>query len=936
MAKSKSDVKDIKERLRQSSATAAKKPVKEYKVPEKPPTFDETLLRPQALVPSKTNTIVAWIVFAFALIIYMLTQARSLSFWDSGEYATCISILGVPHPPGNPFYILFGKALVSLFGNIFPHAVIAAFISGLASAFAVMFTYLVTVQLTSMFKIKPWQSMFAGVIAALYTAFSYTFWMNAVEAEVYAGLVFFINLIIWLTLKWVQNSRDFNKQNYLLLIVYLFFLGFCVHQTALQIAPAILFIVTYPIFLQATTKKTFWYKFFGYGAALIITYLIFGEIGKAFNIDSFDQLGFALCIIVLMYIDLHKVLDKKIWLLAIALIILGVSSYIYLPIRAADRPFINLADPSTPKRFDDYIQRRQYKPEQVTSMFARRGNFFEHQLGYHFLRYFSWQWFKSDAVNRITGISPKVLNIVGGLFVAFLGLFGAVFHCKKNKHSFFYFLAIFFCTSLLMVFVMNLSSAEVRDRDYFFVAAYNMWAIWLGIGAMGLVSLFNNDKDKVLRVVMAVMAAIMLFLPIFNMAAQYYEHDRSRELIALYYGVNFLNSVEENAIIFTNGDNDTYPLWYAQAVKDPYAEPYVHQAREVYPTAESQEAIQIAMEYKNQQCKGIRKDVTVANLSLLNTSWYIRQLRDLEGVIINWSEDEINSLDDRYGSFQDLLWKDQVTFDAGDPEGKMKFTINYRENYENRETTGAFYPLKGSDYAVIQIIKDNFGKRPIYFAVTCESRVGFDDYLRNEGMVSRVVSTYDPVNEQIDIDRLLTNIDKVYKYRSIFDPKVYKDDNMKRLVMNYGSGYSRAAVYFAKNHQFDKAEQYAKKARAFIDNDIRLTEFYVTYYIEKGELDKLDAFIENNIWGNADEISIYRAYVLRYVMENRRDLAPRYLAKIMTRYPDDPELGAIALAYGYQYKQMAQINALFDSLRDILHYTPEDIYRSIQEEMSPE
>ncbi|MBP9038076.1 MAG: sulfite exporter TauE/SafE family protein, partial [Candidatus Syntrophosphaera sp.] len=604
---------------------------------------------------------------------------------------------------------------------------------------------------------------------------------------------------------------------------------------------------------------------------------------------------------------------------------------IYLPIRAADRPFINLADPSTPQRFDDYIQRRQYKTEQVTSMFTRRGNFFEHQLGYHFLRYFSWQWFKSDSVNRMTGIPAQVVNVFGGLFVAFLGLFGAVFHCKQNKHSFFYFLAIFFCTSLLMVFVMNLSSAEVRDRDYFFVAAYNMWAIWLGIGAMGLVSLFKNDK--LLRVVMAI---LMLFLPIFNMAAQYFEHNRSHELIALDYGVNFLNSMEENAIIFTNGDNDTYPIWYAQAVKDPYAEPYIHKAREVYPTAESQEAIQIAREYKNQQCKGIRKDVTVANLSLLNTSWYIRQLRDLEGVIINWSEDEINSLDDRYGSFQDLLWKDQVTFDAGDPEGKMKFTINYRENYENRETTGAFYPLKGSDYAVIQIIKDNFGKRPIYFAVTCESRVGFDDYLRNEGMVSRVVSTYDPVNEQIDIDRLLTNIDKVYKYRSIFDPKVYKDDNMKRLVMNYGSGYSRAAVYFAKNHQFDKAEQYAKKARAFIDSDIRLTEFYVTYYIEKGELDKLDAFIENNIWGNADEISIYRAYVLRYVMENRRDLAPRYLAKIMTRYPDDPELGAIALAYGYQYKQMAQINALFDSLRDILHYTPEDIYRSIQEEMSPE
>ena len=110
----------------------------------------------------------------------------------------------------------------------------------------------------------------------------------------------------------------------------------------------------------------------------------------------------------------------------------------------------------------------------------------------------------------------------------------------------------------------------------------------------------------------------------------------------------------------------------------------------------------------------------------------------------------------------------------------------------------------------------------------------------------------------------------------------------------------------------------------------------MTYYIEKGELDKLDAFIEHNIWGNKEEVTIYRAFVLKYVMENRQDLVPRYLAKIMARYPDDPELGAIALAYGYQYKQMEQISALFDSLKNILQYTPEDIYRSLQEEMGYE
>jgi hypothetical protein len=110
----------------------------------------------------------------------------------------------------------------------------------------------------------------------------------------------------------------------------------------------------------------------------------------------------------------------------------------------------------------------------------------------------------------------------------------------------------------------------------------------------------------------------------------------------------------------------------------------------------------------------------------------------------------------------------------------------------------------------------------------------------------------------------------------------------------------------------------------------------VTYYIEKGELDKLDAFIENNIWGNRDEVDNYIFYVLRYVMKHHNELVPRYLAKIMARHPDDPELGAIALDYGDHYKQMSQIDALFDSLKDILLYTPEDIYPSIQEEMSPE
>jgi hypothetical protein len=928
--KSKQEIKYIKERIRKTEKTDRATP--EYKVPEKKPAAEVAELRPQKLVPRKINTIVAWIIFAIALIVYLLTQARSLSFWDSGEYATCISILGVPHPPGNPFYILFGRALVSLFGSFVPHAQIAAFISVLTSAFAVMFTYLITVQLTSMFRIKYWEAIFGGVIAALFTAFSFTFWMNAIEAEVYSGLVFFVNLIIWLTLYWVQRSKDFNRQNILLLIVYLFFLGFCVHQTALQIAPAILFIVVYPLLLGSVRKGNFWGKFIGYGAALIISYLIFGAIGRSLNIDAFDQMGFALCILVLMVIELKDVFDKRIWYISAALIVIGISSHIYLPIRAADRPFINLADPSTSERFDDYIQRRQYKPEQETSMFNRRGNLITHQLGYHFLRYFGWQWFNADRINSWVNINKGLIKGLGGLLVLFLGLFGAVFHHRKNRHSFNYFLAIMICTTILMVFVMNLSSSEVRDRDYFYVVAYNMWGIWMGIGALGLLHFF---KDRTGRIVLA---TILLLLPILNMASQYYVHDRSREFIALDYGVNFLNTLEENAIIFTNGDNDTYPIWYAQAVEDPHASEYLHPARDVFPTPESEAAIQTAMQYKNSQLKGIRKDVTVANLSLLNTGWYIRQLRDKEGVIINLSEEEIDSLDDRTGLFQEYLWEDAVTYDAGDPAGEMRFTVNYYENYQNRETEGGFYPRRGSDFSVIQIVKDNFGKRPIYFAVTCESNIGFDDYLRNEGMAGRLVHTYSggPGNQQIDIERLTTNIDEVYQYRSIFDNRVHKDDNMNRLVMNYGSGYTRAAIYYTKQGDFAKAEEYASQARKFIDSELRMTEYYLRYYAGQGMWDKVDQFIEVNIWPHSDAVRIYNSYVLNILAQDHPGHFARYMGKLLLRYPNEIDYSTLAFYYAENYGLQNEVEAMIDSLQGKLGYTWEDIYRYMYGSMTQE
>ncbi|MCK4827476.1 DUF2723 domain-containing protein, partial [bacterium] len=197
-------------------------------------------------IDKRTNAIIGLVVFLSVFIIYYITKPVSLSFWDCGEYISCSSILGVPHPPGNPFYILLGKFFTLLPIGL-SHAQAVSLLSIFFSCFASLFVYLSIVKLVAIWETKQIYAYIAGVFGALFIAFSQEFWLNAIEAEVYGGLSFFIALIIWLTLIWTEKQKNFNHQNILLLIVYLFFLGFSVHQTTLQIAPAVLLIVVLPL-----------------------------------------------------------------------------------------------------------------------------------------------------------------------------------------------------------------------------------------------------------------------------------------------------------------------------------------------------------------------------------------------------------------------------------------------------------------------------------------------------------------------------------------------------------------------------------------------------------------------------------------------------------------------------------------------------------------
>jgi len=841
-------------------------------------------LRPQTVLAARTNLLVALGVFVVSLITYMLTQSLSLPFWDAGEYITCSSILGVPHPPGNPFYILLGRFFCILVPGI-AHATLINALSGLMSALAVMFLYLFTVKLVSMYEEKPWLVLLSGLLAAFYCAWSFTFWCNAVEAEVYSGLALTLNLSMYLTMLWVERSRDFSHQNLLLLIVYILFLGFCIHQTSLQLGPAILFIVVYPLLLQHGRSYNFWTRAAIYAVIMAVLYATIDPIGKGAHVPDLSKYLVFAAVAGLLVWHMRKYIPGKAWLLALVFMALALTPHIFLMVRSGQRPFINEGMPHNLKMFTDYILRRQYG---VTSFFERRYQvqpygahtpFIISYIGQikQFLQYFGWQFFHAQTIAGWLGSPLQIIRFLGNLIVIGSGVGGFLYQLKRNKHSWAYLAMLFFWSSFAMVAVMNLSDTEVRERDYFYTNAYYLWGVWMAIGGVALVR-WAMQRKKLLGVLAS---ALVLLVCGLNAASMWFIHDHTRNVVALDYGQNFLNSLEENAIIFTNGDNDTFPLWYAQAVADPLVTEHVWPSRGVVSSERTKSILQDAMAYKATQCRGIRQDVSVACLSLLNTGWYIRQMRDKEGIEFNLNDEYITP--DIYGTAlaRQRLPRD-IRLDVNSPAGHLVTDVIPKGTV-----------LGTSDLAVLRIIKDNWGKRPIYFAVTIPDDVldnmGLSPYLRNEGMVDRLVVDKD---DYVDIDRLLANIEGVYQYRGIGDPNIYKDDNATRLLGNYGHAFIIiASQYYMKNGEYDKAIHYMEEGIRFVPNNPRMKPGLAQLYMRAGRVDEAHAMVQEIAKTNSEDLpALYIELSRSYTDAGKPDMAYSVMEEAVNLLPNEPTL----------------------------------------------
>lgn len=667
------------------------------------------------------HQITAAFVLLFTLVVYLLTVAPTVSFWDCGEFIACAYSLGVPHPPGTPLYILIGRLFTLL-----PIGADPAFpmnlISVLTSAAAVLFVYLITVRLIGLLKLDldadegsdeaHWNGQLPAVVggatAALMLAFSDTFWFNAVEAEVYGFSIMLMAGSVWLGLLWMEKAADRGSIRILLFVAYLMGLAGGLHLLCMLTVPTLLIFI--------------WFR------------------------------------------DKSLLTSPRIWGLAAGLFLLGYSTYAALYIRSGLNPVIDENNPENWTNFMLFLSRAQYGSQSMfLSVFQRKAAFFDFQLWTMYFKYFFAQFpvpglsFVSEGFRKAT--VPDTYPVTVSLLPYLLGIWGIRAHWKRDPHRFWAMIVLFVLTGIGLTVYLNMEDPQPRERDYVFVGSFAVFSIWIG---MAVSSIIEGLRIKGAAISLCILCLLM---PIGMAVSHYTSHDRTGNHIAYDYGRNMLASCAPGAILFTNGDNDTFPLWFLQEVI------------------------------------GIRKDVQVVNLSLLNTNWYIKQLKELEpGVRVGFSDtyiDEVLTVYSRAAVMSsNRYWpEDREVEVAG-----LRWTV----------PASSYGLLRVQDVMVLKIIEENNWNRQVYFGTTVPDKnlLGMMDYLQAEGMVTRLVKDR---SNRVNIDKTWRNLFDVYHYRGVSDPGVFKDENTTNLITNYQVAFLQLAETLISNGEFDRAYQALKR-----------------------------------------------------------------------------------------------------------------------------
>ena len=765
------------------------------------PTAQTPVSAPPAISPAAPRPPYLHALAAAAVVfaLYGITLGPTTWFWDTSEYIATAHIMGIPHPPGNPLFVVLARAwevLLTPFG-LTPAVRINLF-SAFMTAGTMFFWYLVVHRVLTTFTDRELFRHGGAAVSVLISATAYTVWSQAtVNEKVYTVSLFTIGVMTWIAFLWRDRveshggraprparGKEWHDDNALVLIAFILALSVGNHLMAFLAAPAL------AVFFAMVKPRV--------------------------------------------------LANWRIYAFAVLFGFLGLSVHLFLPIRSNLQPVINEAAPSCPSLSSAIISvvgfgkihlpgeckdlfaalaREQYQKPPVTERQAP----FPAQMSNYF-QYFDWQWARS--IGGADGYFGEGRIFITMIFLA-LGGFGAMEHYRRDRKSFAYLATLFFTLSVGLVFYMNFKygfmqvraynldagMSEVRERDYFFLVSFSLWGLWAGIGLtvlwMQLAEALGGRRNS------AYLAAPILLLAAIPLVLNWPYASRRNDYTARDFAYNMLQSVEPYGVLFTNGDNDTFPLWYVQEVE------------------------------------GVRRDVTVIVLSYLNTDWYARQLRDITRPCQRpgqWAEDPTRIIcqraydqangpklyDGRRAPTRSILpLTDQEILGV---VTQQPFYTPQEMIFEARgiqATIPAQKPILPADQFLLSMIKGAWGDRPIYFAGTTnvQFELGLYPFIERQGMVFKLVAPQDlaqgtltmPAGQNysavlgayLNVERNQRLVNEVFQLHGVEQRPHWTDDATRNIPMHYAYAFSALAAGQEVAGRLDLAAQYKARAQNF-------------------------------------------------------------------------------------------------------------------------
>ncbi len=527
----------------------------------------------------------------------------------------------------------------------------------------------------------------------------------------------------------------------------------------------------------------------------------------------------------------------------------------------------------------------------------------EYQFGYMYWRYLMWNFTgrqndiqgKYDNLdgNWISGINfidemhlgsqenlpSDVLNNKGRnmyFFLPFiLGIIGLIYHANKDLKSFYILLTLFLFTGIALKIYLNERPFEPRERDYALVGSFYVFAIWIGFGVYAIYDTLKNYLQPKLAGPI-VIATSLLAAPVLMAAQNWDDHDRSNRYTAISMAKNYLNSCEPNAILFTIGDNDTFPLWYAQEIEN------------------------------------VRTDIKIVNTSLFMTDWYIDQMKmksyESEGLPISFKHDQYvgDKLD--YAVHQDQTknrWdiKDLIQFIASDdprtilemqngqkihfyPTNKVRIPIDKNTIIQNKVVDPKYndsivpfidIEIKGqalykNRLMMLDVIANNNWKRPVYFtggSFGDDDYLWMKDFLQLDGMVYKLVpirTTVPQDGSPLDMGQI--DSEKMYNIVMKFDwgngelKTIYHDPETRKNSISYRTNLARLMEQLINEGKKDKAKKIIDLAMSKMPVNYysyySLLDPFAGGYYEVGEKQKAHQLLDQLMTKYKENLTFYR------------------------------------------------------------------------------